>query len=132
MVARDLMQIEVLTVGEDDPLEEVSQLLQQAHVHGAPVLSPDGELVGFVTQGDVLIGSLGVGGTDAGATAPRVRDVMTSPAVCADEGTPVSELCKMMWRFRLHHVPIVNNGKIKGIVSSLDFCRAIADGKIRV
>ncbi|MDX1388278.1 MAG: CBS domain-containing protein [Acidobacteriota bacterium] len=124
------MEIEVLAVREDDALEDVSQRLQQAHVHGAPVISPDGELVGFVTQGDVLIGSLGVGDSDSERDVPRVRDVMTSPAVSANEDTPIAELCKVMWRFRLHHVPIVNDGKIKGIVSSLDLCRAIADGDI--
>ena len=131
MVARELMEIEVLTVGEADALEDVSERLQRAHVHGAPVTSPDGELVGFVTQGDVLIGSLSLGSSNPQRDVPRVRDVMTSPAVSANEETPVAELCKIMWRLRIHHVPIVSDGKIRGIVSSLDLCRAVADGNIK-
>ena len=131
MIARELMETRVLTVGEDDALEDVSQRLQQAHVHGAPVTSPDGDLVGFVTQGDVLIGSLGASDSSTLPDVPRVRDVMTSPAVSANAETPVAELCKIMWRLRIHHVPIVNDGKVSGIVSSLDLCRAVADGDIK-
>ena len=87
MVARELMQGQVITVTEEDSLEDVSHRLQQEHVHGAPVASPDGELVGFVTQGDVLFGSLGMATTepDSKRAKLRVRDVMTSPAVACSK-----------------------------------------------
>jgi len=133
MVARELMQGQVITVTEEDSLEDVSHRLQQEHVHGAPVASPDGELVGFVTQGDVLFGSLGMATTepDSKRARLRVRDVMTSPAVAADEDTPIADLCRIMWRLRLHALPIVNDGRISGIVSSLDLARAVAEGDLK-
>lgn len=134
MVARDLMQTDVLTVSEEDSLAEICDLLQQAHIHGAPVVSPEGQLVGFVSQEDVLFGSMSGPPADEAGNGddfvPRVRDIMTAPAVAATEETQIEDLCRMMWRLRLHHVPIVRSGRVTGIVSSLDLCRAISDGEI--
>jgi CBS domain-containing protein len=140
VLARDLMQREVVTVREDVPLADLADLLQQARIHGAPVVGADGQLVGIVSQEDVLFGSMsgpprGGGGNPARGGADdgyvtRVGDIMTSPPVTATEETELQDLCKLMWRLRLHHVPIVENGKLTGIVSVMDLCRAIADGQI--
>jgi CBS domain-containing protein len=134
------MQREVVTVREDVPLADLADLLQQAHIHGAPVVGADGQCVGFVTQEDVLFGSMsgppeGDGDAAAGKNAgeryvTRVSDIMTSPPVTATEETKLQDLCRLMWRLRLHHVPIVADGKVTGIVSSMDLCRAIAEGQI--
>lgn len=61
-----------------------------------------------------------------------VSAIMTSPAISADEDTPVSDLCRIMWNLRIHRVPILRRGQVTGLVSSMDLCRAILDGKIRV
>jgi CBS domain-containing protein len=122
----------------------VCDRLQEAHVHGAPVVDEDGRLVGFVSQEDILFGSMGAPPDHwdspvamdcvkkGGSLATRVRDIMTAPAVSASEETSVQDLCMMMWRLHLHHIPIVRDGHLKGIVSSLDLCRAVAHGMIAV
>lgn len=61
-----------------------------------------------------------------------VSAIMTSPAISAEEGTPVSELCNVMWNLKIHRVPIVRRGRVTGLVSSLDLCRAILAGLIKV
>jgi len=137
MQARDLMQRDVVTVREDLTVGELADVLQQAHIHGAPVVREDGGLVGFVSQEDVLFGNMGgpPGHHDAepgpegsrDAYVVRVGDIMTAPAVSATEDTDVRDLCRIMWRLRVHHVPIVRDGKVTGIVSSLDLCRVVAD-----
>lgn len=142
MLARDLMQMEVLTVRESDSLDDLCDLLVQAHIHGAPVVADDGQLVGFISLEDVLYGrmtrpseSYRRGPKRREKTeehVPKVREIMTSPAVSATEDTHVSDLCRIMWRLRLHHIPVVRDGKVTGIVSTLDLCRAIADGEIAV
>lgn len=140
MQAKDLMQREVVTVREDVPLAELADQLQQAHIHGAPVVRDDGILVGFVSQEDVLFGNM-TGPPDGAeretetptsAYVTRVGDIMTAPAVTATEETDVRDLCRLMWRLRLHHVPIVRDGRVTGIVSSLDLCRVVADGGVRL
>jgi CBS domain-containing protein len=141
MRAKDLMQREVATVRTDVPLAELADMLQQAHIHGAPVVADDGVLVGFVSQEDVLFGTMTgppdppegdrhIPRTDEFVT--RVGDIMTAPAVTATEETDVRDLCRLMWRLRLHHIPIVRDDKVMGIVSSLDLCRVIADGGVEV
>jgi len=61
-----------------------------------------------------------------------VSAIMTSPAISAEEQTPVSELCNVMWNLKIHRVPIVRGGKVTGLVSSMDLCRAILSGLIKV
>jgi CBS domain-containing protein len=61
-----------------------------------------------------------------------VRSIMTSPAISAEEDTPVADLCRVMWSLRIHRVPILRQGKVTGLVSSMDLCRAILEGKIKV
>ena len=60
-----------------------------------------------------------------------VSAIMTSPAISAKEQTPVSELCNVMWNLKIHRVPIVRGGRVTGLVSSLDLCRAILAGLIK-
>ena len=61
-----------------------------------------------------------------------VRAIMTSPAISAEEKTPITDLCNVMWNLRIHRVPIVRGGKVTGLVSSMDLCRAILNGQIKV
>lgn len=61
-----------------------------------------------------------------------IRWIMTSPAISAEEDTPVGELCRVMWSLKIHRVPIVQAGKVTGLVSSMDLCRAILHGTIRI
>jgi signal-transduction protein with cAMP-binding, CBS, and nucleotidyltransferase domain len=59
-----------------------------------------------------------------------VSAIMTSPAISAEEHTPVRDLCHVMWNLRIHRIPVVRGGRVTGLVSSLDLCRAILDGQI--
>ena len=61
-----------------------------------------------------------------------VSSIMTAPAIAAEEDTPVTELCRLMWSLRIHRLPILRQGKVTGLVSSMDLCRAILEGKIRI
>lgn len=135
MLVRDLMQAPATVVRQDDTVARLCDIMQQAHVQGVPVVDDQGEVVGIVTEQDILYGSMGEapgtgteGATEAGPVL--VRDIMTSPAVCAGEDTTVVEICRMMWTMRIHRVPIVREGRVEGVISSMDIVRAIADGAI--
>ena len=127
LLARDVMGTGVVKVRADLPVGDLVDLFQQEHVHGAPVVDEADELVGFVSQEDVLFGMMGTaGGESDPADGPRVGDIMTSPAVFATEQTSLADVCRLMWQLRIHHVPIVRQGKLTGLVSSLDVSRAVA------
>ena len=61
-----------------------------------------------------------------------VSAIMTSPAISAEEDTPVTDLCRIMWSLRIHRVPILRKGKVTGLVSSMDLCSGVLEGKIRI
>ena len=132
MLARDLMCTPAVVIREDDAVAHLCDVMQEAHVNGLPVVDENGEIVGIVTEEDVLYGSMGEAGGPAPANVDSVlvRDIMTSPAVCATEDTDVVEICRMMWTMRIHRIPIVRDGHVTGIVSAMDLVRAIAEGTI--
>jgi CBS domain-containing protein len=57
---------------------------------------------------------------------------MTSPAIAASEETDVADVCLLMSRLGVHRIPIVRDGRVTGIVSSIDVCRAVVEGSIAV
>ncbi len=135
MRAKDLMHEDVFTIRENDSVESLLEVLVGEHLHGAPVIDEDGRLVGVVSQLDVFFGTMTREG-GGGNRMPKslegllVKDIMTSPAVSADDETELEALCRMMYKLRIHRVPIVNEGRVTGIVSSLDICAAVADGNL--
>lgn len=131
MRAGDLMRTEVVTFHENDPIEEVLDVLVEQHIHGAPVVDDGGKLVGVISQLDIHFGRMTRETSGESAEgALSVRDVMTAPPVSATEETDIADLCGLMYKLRIHRVPIVRGSKVVGIVSSLDACQAIASGKL--
>ena len=138
MIAKDLMSTEVFTIRDDEPLSDLVDMLVREHLHGVPVLDGAGALVGVVTQQDVFFSQVTLyrdrppGGSAAPGAGPLVRDIMTAPALSVQEDTDIIALCRMMTRLRIHRVPIVRDGKVTGIISSLDVCGALARGELGI
>ena len=138
MRAGELMRENVVTIHESDPIEEVLDVLVGEHIHGAPVVNSDEELVGVISQLDIYFGKMTRAGKPEAGTREEgleplaVRDVMTAPAVSAVEETDIVDLCRLMYRLRIHRVPIVRAEKVVGIISSLDICNALATGRLFV
>jgi len=131
LLAKDLMRRDVFTVREDDRVDDLLESLLGKHIHGAPVLGSEGDLVGMVTQQDIFFSTMTRSAQGSTSAMPvRVESIMTAPAVSASEGTSVVSLCRMMHRLRIHHVPIVNDGKVTGIVGSLDICGAVSQKQL--
>ncbi|HXV74711.1 MAG TPA: CBS domain-containing protein [Candidatus Polarisedimenticolaceae bacterium] len=134
MTAGELMRTEIVSLHEDDAIDEAFDLLVGEHIHGAPVVGADGALIGVVSQLDIYFGKMTrereAGKRKGKAGLLRVRDVMTAPALSATEDTDVADLCRMMYKLRIHRVPIVRESRVCGIVSSMDVCEAVASGRL--
>jgi CBS domain-containing protein len=126
MRAKDLMSTDVVTIRDDAPVSELCDAMQVAHANGLPVLNAHGELVGIVTEDDILYGTMGV--FEKNGSAVLVGEIMTSPAVCATEETDVLELSRLMWGMRIHRIPILLDGRVTGVVTALDIVRAVSEG----
>jgi CBS domain-containing protein len=109
------------------------------NINGVPVVDRRGRFVGIVTQQDLLFGRMskrvdawlpdrekGAGWRRTRKPVDTARDIMTSPAVCAAEDTDVHECARMMWKLHIHRLPIVRDGMVTGVVSSMDLCRMIS------
>jgi CBS domain-containing protein len=135
MQAKDLMSDDVLTVREDDPVEDVAHALVSRRLHGAPVVNDQGRLVGIVSQQDVFFGRMTRDPDDAPEPPLEpgqpltVKRVMTAPPVFAREEDDLRDVCRLMAGLRIHRLPVVRNSRVVGILSSLDVCAAVGKGR---
>ena len=139
MLARDIMTRKVATATPSMSIDDLCEIFQTRNIKGVPVVDAAGRLMGIVTESDVVFGGLGRGkgsfaspaeGKLPGPGPTTVGEIMTEPAISAEEETPVEKLAELMWKMRIHRLPICQKGMLTGIVSSLDICQALAEGRV--
>ena len=138
----DVMSQSVITVGPGTPLKDVAGLLVDHRVSGVPVVDAAGAVLGVVSEADLLI-------KEQGAEAIRHRrlarfvwesresrsqlaklgavtagEAMTAPAVTIGPGRPISEAAAVMTARKLNRLPVVDDGRLVGIVTRADLVRA--------
>lgn len=120
MKAADLMTTDVITVRKDMVLTKVMELLLRWHISGLPVVDEEDKLVGIISEIDLV--NLTFSGN---AADTQVEEVMTKKVTTFDPGSDLAELIECFSRQRLRRVPIVENGKVVGIVSRRDILREL-------
>ena len=137
--AKDIMNRDVATATASMSIDDLCEIFQTRNIKGVPVVDASGRLRGIVTESDVVFGGLGRGRHSFTSPAEgklpspgptTVAEIMTEPAISAEEDTPVEKLADLMWRMRIHRLPICAEGRLTGIVSSLDICKALAEGQL--
>ena len=117
-LARGVMTSEVVTVGPDEPVEAAIRAMLD-HDIGAVVVARDGDPLGLFTERDVTRRVL-----DGEDLLHRpVSEVMSAPAVTVAADTEVVEIFKLMNDRRIRRLPIVEDGKLVGIVTERDLLR---------
>jgi len=115
---RDLMTTEVTTVGPTTSLKDVARLLVERRISGVPVLER-GRLVGIVSEADLLQRS-------PGEDMRRARDVMSRKVTSVAPDTPLEEVASILAARRIRRVPVVQSGRLVGIVSRANVVHALA------
>lgn len=144
MQVRDVMTTRVLSVEPTATIEMAARLMLARGISGLPVVAPDGSLVGMVTEGDFLRrAEIGTGHQRSGWLAflagsgrmadeyvrthsRHVADVMTRGAITAAPGDDLEVAVETMVRRRVKRLPVVENGKLVGLVARSDLLRAFA------
>lgn len=116
--ARDIMTSTVITAKEDMVVIDLMKLLLRWHISGVPVVDNDGMLLGIVTEHDVM--NFAISG-DAAST--RASEVMTKQVETYDPDTLVVEIINHFAAHRIRRVPVVEDGKVVGIISRRDIVR---------
>lgn len=125
MHASDVMIQDVLTVPESMPLKEVARLLSEKQITGAPVVSAKGEVVGVISETDIIRKSNSIG-----AWSPSTAgQIMTRPAVTVAPGDTLQRVCELMYNRRIHRVVVADGAQIHGIITTMDILRSIAGKK---
>jgi CBS domain-containing protein len=146
MKAQDVMTRDVLTVEPDVDVGEAIKVLAEHDISALPVVDSAGNLVGILSEADLLGRAEGNGHrhtwwvealTPAGKLAAefvkthgrKVSEVMSREVISAGEDTPVSEIAALLERHRIKRVPIVADGKVVGVVSRSNLIQALASSK---
>jgi CBS domain-containing protein len=104
----------VVTVAPDQPAMSVVETLTKNRIGAAPVVDVGGRLVGIISERDIIRGLAQHGDAVLPLTADRLmtREVMT----CSLKD-PIVGLMEVMTNHRIRHLPVVENGSLRGIVS---------------
>ncbi len=139
--ARDVMRVDVVSVDQDASLWELAELLLQKGITGVPVTDERGELVGVVSQTDIVrhLKEAGLdeweGGDFYSGSEPdglgrdrrvvTARDLMSRDVVSAGEELSVLRLSRLMLRRKVHRVIITRRKKMVGIVTTMDLLKVL-------
>jgi CBS domain-containing protein len=109
------------TVPADATIEAATAQLKAEGI-GALVVSSDGEtLEGILSERDIVRGLVGHG---AELLAMPVSAIMTKEVTCCVASDSVDDLMAVMSESRIRHLPILDDGKLKGIISIGDVVKA--------
>jgi predicted transcriptional regulator len=113
---KDIMTKSVVTTGLEASVHEVSKLMAEKHIGSVAVMEDD-KLTGIVTERDITHKVVG-GGMDIEKT--RVKDVMHAQLTTAGPLTSVNEASNILMEGGFRRLPIMEDGKLIGIVTETD------------
>lgn len=147
MLARDIMNKNVITIREDSSIEEAAGILTENNISGAPVVDKKGKLVGMVTEGDLLhqetnprtpafLNILGafiyINGLERyredfkKLAATSTSEIMTRDLVTAVGDTEIEDVAALMVKHGIKRVPVVEKDNLIGIISRADIIKTMA------
>ncbi len=128
MIASDIMTRKVITISPAASAQEAAQLLDQKRISGLPVLDDSGNLIGIITEADIIskVNRDGLLNQDG----LRVSDIMSRQVMTVTEETPVSEIATLLTDRKIKRVPVVRQDRLVGIVSRGDIVHAVALGHL--
>jgi CBS domain-containing protein len=139
MLIREVMTENVFTVTRDTSLKVVATRMLEYGVSGMPVVGEDETVVGVVSETDVLFKERTApdrkGVVDwlvhyaedpplAKLDARTAGDAMTTPAVTIPSGRQLEDAATLMLDLRIDRLPVVDSGRLVGIVTRTDLVRA--------
>jgi CBS domain-containing protein len=148
-LVREIMDAEPVTVSPDTGVEDVVKTLREHELPGLPVVDADGRCVGIVTEADLVLpddeGDLHLphyinlfGGTVfleplgrferqlRKAFAANASDMMTADPDTVAPDTPIREAAKRIHDSGHNRLPVVEDGRLVGVVTRLDVLGALA------
>ncbi|HEY5303497.1 MAG TPA: CBS domain-containing protein [Acidimicrobiales bacterium] len=115
---------EVATISQERTVEDALQLLRERGIGALVVTGPKPPLVGILSERDV-VRALATDGVDA--LTKSVLDVMSTSITTCGESTTIDSLMALMTNKRIRHVPVIEDGELRGIISIGDVVKSRVD-----
>jgi CBS domain-containing protein len=146
LTAKDIMTRDVVTVKPETSIEELASLLVKNEISGVPVVDDAGSLFGIVTENDLISRNKRlhiptvVSFLDAAiylessrkfeeevkrVAATKVGDICVRKVVTITEDTTVVDIATIMAEKKVHLLPVIEAGKVVGIVGKRDMVKAV-------
>jgi CBS domain-containing protein len=133
LLVRDVMTEYVVVVRPETPFREIVDALASRRVSAVPVIDPDNRVVGVVSEND-LLHKIEFGGHEAArlfdgrrrravkskAAGDTAAELMTAPAITIGPDATLAEAARRMEELRVKRLPVVEAGRLVGIVSRSD------------
>ncbi len=145
MLVESIMTTPVISVAPSASIGAAARLMLGHRISGLPVVGSDGTLVGMVSEGDflrraelgterkrswwleLLVGSGKIADEYVHAHGRKVEEVMAADVVTIRRDATLDDVVETMSRHRIKRLPVVENGKLVGIVARSDLLRAMAN-----
>ncbi len=151
MKVRDIMTSPAVSVGPDADVRTIARLLVENDIDGLPVADSSGKVLGMVTEGDLIVRNANLHFPrflqimDAriflenprhfeeetrkmlGATA---RDLMSSPAIVVSADDEMEKAATLMVEKHVHGLPVVEGGRLMGMITRSDLVRLMTEGEL--
>jgi CBS domain-containing protein/rRNA maturation protein Nop10 len=115
MRAEDVMTTSVITVTADQTIQDAARLLAQHRISGLPVINDQHVVVGVVTEYDVI-----------SKEGKSVGDIMSRGVISVTPDTDLEEVGHLLVHERIKRLPVLDQGRLVGIVSRADLVRVVA------
>ncbi len=119
-----LMTTDLFTLAPDDLVDLAASVMAWKHIRHVPVEDAEGRLVGLVSHRALL--KLLARGTSTQTSQVTVKDIMTLNPLTVTSTTPALEAMDIMRTNRVGCLPVLDEGRLVGIVTSYDFLDASA------
>lgn len=133
MRTKDIMTTPVVTVGPERPPKDVAELLVERGISAVPVIDENERLVGIVSEADLVVLETVPGPTSRILPLrPRrkvpttVAEVMTREVITLPGSADAAEAARLLLDHDVRRIPIVEEGRVVGIVSRRDLLRVLA------
>jgi CBS domain-containing protein len=139
MKIESLMTKHVVTATPETPLKRVARMLTRYRISGVPIVDAEGAVLGVVTEADILCKEQGLAPEPGGLLgwlfekadaegsrllARTAAEAMTTPPVTISPHASVSEAARIMITRHINRLPVVEEGRLVGIISRADLVRA--------
>jgi CBS domain-containing protein len=120
----EIMTTNVITVSLSTTLAEARSTMKENRIRHLPVLNEGGEMVGLLTQSDVLAAADSIL-RDAENRIPAreisIKDVMVTKIATVDENASLRQAALFLEKHRIGCLPVVTEDKLVGIITDTDF-----------